>query len=270
MERAISLQLADILDQLPGDCIKPAETFDAARAIVLKASEIEKGMASGKPSVSLASIYEQAPEIFLNSVAPGDPTPVLLPFTKVLEQFQGLQVRADQVHDNSVPQLETPFLKVTLEDTERFGTTMQPLQTSSHPPVKVEPAIAKDLPCRAQPEVSGTARPQLSLGRPNISLRELEPAQDRHPVSEAGRRAPSDKQPRKTPPGARAEKFHFIFHRTERARPPLREFQPQAGRPFQLRQLAATPAESRDSISKFSAPCEDIRPKFTLVPGVEP
>ena len=30
------------------------------------------------------------------------------------------------------------------------------------------------------------------------------------------------------------EKFQFIFHRTERVRPPLREFQPQAGRPFQL------------------------------------
>ena len=54
-------------------------------------------------------------------------------------------MRPDQVHDDTVPQLDTPFLKVTLEDTERFGTTMEPLQTSSLPPMRMEPATAETI-----------------------------------------------------------------------------------------------------------------------------
>ena len=41
------------------------------RRILLKASEVEKGMASGKPAVSLATIYQQVPEIFLRTIASG-------------------------------------------------------------------------------------------------------------------------------------------------------------------------------------------------------
>ena len=128
-ERAISLPLSDILDQLPSDYIKPRETFDSSRTILLKASDVEKGMASGRPTVSLAGIYEQAPEIFVNSLSPTDSTVVPLPFDKVLAQFMSLQVRSDQVGAHAVPQVETPFLQVTREDTERFRTS-----TSATPP----------------------------------------------------------------------------------------------------------------------------------------
>lgn len=128
-ERAISLPLSDILDQLPSDYIKPRETFDSSRTILLKASDVEKGMASGRPTVSLAGIYGQAPEIFLNSVSPTDSTVVPLPFDKVLALFMSLQIRSDQVRDHAVPQVETPFLQVTREDTERFRTS-----TSATPP----------------------------------------------------------------------------------------------------------------------------------------
>src|SRR5713226_80982 len=128
-ERAISLRLSDILDQLPSHYIKQRETFDSNRTILLKASDVEKGMASGRPTVSLAGIYEQAPEIFLNSLSPTDSTVVPLPFDKVLAQFMSLQVRPDQVRDHVGPQVETPFLQVTREDTERFRTS-----TSAAPP----------------------------------------------------------------------------------------------------------------------------------------
>ena len=128
-ERAISLPLSDILDQLPSHYLKPRETFDSDRAILLKASDVEKGMASGRPTVLLAGIYEQVPEIFLNSLSPTDSTVVPLPFDKVLAQFMSLQVRSDQVRDHAVPQVETPFLQVTREDTERFRTS-----TSAAPP----------------------------------------------------------------------------------------------------------------------------------------
>src|ERR1700730_10426727 len=56
MERTISLQLADILEQMPAGYVKSPETFDPARSISLNALEIEKGLADNNPNVSLPNI----------------------------------------------------------------------------------------------------------------------------------------------------------------------------------------------------------------------
>jgi predicted regulator of Ras-like GTPase activity (Roadblock/LC7/MglB family) len=143
VERVISLELGDVLAEMPAGYVKPAESIDLTRRILLKASEVEKGMASGKPAVSLATIYQQVPEIFLRTIEPADASQLKLPFSKVLEQFSSLHVRADQERARAVPQVETPFLKVTLEDNQHFGTTMEPLETGDLPPVRVEPATAE-------------------------------------------------------------------------------------------------------------------------------
>src|ERR1700682_3622046 len=90
VERAISLQLSDILEHVPGGYVKSAASFDANRNILLSALEIEKGMANGQPTISLASVYKQAPEIFLRSIPADDATQVPLPYDKVLQQFQSL------------------------------------------------------------------------------------------------------------------------------------------------------------------------------------
>src|SRR5438046_2706676 len=111
-------------------------------------------MASKKPAVSLATVYQQVPEIFLRSVVPGDPTQVQLPFEKVLEQFASLQVRSDQDRHQAVPQVETPFLKVTLEDNSRFGTTTEVVEISDLPPVRIQPATAEAF-AAAEPETAG-------------------------------------------------------------------------------------------------------------------
>ncbi len=155
VERVISLDLADIAAQIPADYIKPIESIDGTRRILLKASEVERGMASGKPAVSLATIYQQVPEIFLRSVPPGDETQVQLPFEKVLDQFTKLQVRGDQERHQAVPQVETPFLKVTLEDNSRFGTTTeQAVEVGDLPPVRIELATAEAY-AAAEPDTSG-------------------------------------------------------------------------------------------------------------------
>jgi predicted regulator of Ras-like GTPase activity (Roadblock/LC7/MglB family) len=151
MERAISLQLIDFIEQIPADYIKPVELIDSNRSVVLKASEIEKGMAERSPNISLPSLYQQVPEIFLRTVVPTDPTRVPLPYEKVLEQFSNVRVRSDQVREARIPQLETPILQATIEDTERFGTQIEPLESSSLPPVPVEPATAEAI-ASAEPE----------------------------------------------------------------------------------------------------------------------
>ncbi len=153
VERAISLELADVLKQIPAGLTKPLESLDKSRRILLKASELEKKMAAGKPAVSLGSIHKQAPEIFLRPIAADDTTEIALPFDKVLEAFMQMQVRRDQVSDDAVPQVETPFLKVTQEDSERFGVPNEPLQASAKPPVRVEAATARTI-AAAEPEPS--------------------------------------------------------------------------------------------------------------------
>jgi predicted regulator of Ras-like GTPase activity (Roadblock/LC7/MglB family) len=162
VERVISLELADVAPQISTDYIKPIESIDGTRRILLKASEVERGMATGKPAVSLATIYQQVPEIFLRSIAPTDGAQVQLPFQKVLDQFASLQVRADQERHQSVPQVETPFLQVTLEDNSRFGTTIEPVETGDLPPVRIEPPTAEAF-AAAEPEAASNGFIQQSV-----------------------------------------------------------------------------------------------------------
>ncbi len=134
-ERTIALQLADLVEQLPAGVLQ-STPVDPEQRVIFKASELERGMASGRPTVSLRSIFQQAPDFFVTDVDANDPREVILPFGKVLEQFTAFQVRPDQVADETVPQVETPFLKMTLEDGQRFGKTSAPIPA----PTPVAPA----------------------------------------------------------------------------------------------------------------------------------
>ena len=157
VERVISLELIDVLTEIPPGYVKPTESIDTSRRILLKASEVEKGMASGKPTVSLATVYQQVPEIFIRRVENADVSQLNLPFKKVLEGFANMHVRTDQERAAAVPQVETPFLKVTLEDNQKFGTTTEPLETSEMPPVRLQPATAEAF-AAAEPEAAADAR----------------------------------------------------------------------------------------------------------------
>jgi predicted regulator of Ras-like GTPase activity (Roadblock/LC7/MglB family) len=167
VERVISLDLADVVGALPPGHVKPLSEEDGKRRILVRASEVEKGMASGKPSVSLATIYDQVPEIFLRTIAESDtPWQVHLPFAKVLEQFTNLHVRADQERHLVVPQVETPFLKVAVEDSSEFGTTMEPLEMNPGelPSVRVELPTAEAF-AAAEPEAVADAMPKMPSAR---------------------------------------------------------------------------------------------------------
>jgi hypothetical protein len=250
MERTISLQLADILEQMPAGYVKSQETFDPARSIPLSASEIEKGMAESKPSVSLASIYKEAPEIFARRLSSADSACVPLPYEKVLEQLRSLRVRPDQVHDDTVPQLDTPFLKVTLEDTERFGTTMEPVQTSSLPPMRMEPATAETIAAAApEPIASETIkRRPPALLRPSISL--PDPASEKQEALQT--KAPARVGPKKI-------SIHLPPNGTGA---PASERVPASSGPPVPTSLPAPPRAGETRFTNVTAPCEDLRPKF--------
>jgi predicted regulator of Ras-like GTPase activity (Roadblock/LC7/MglB family) len=145
VERTISLRVADLIDVVPAGFIKPVEILDTNVVVSLKASEIEKGMPDKHPAISLPSLYQQVPEIFLRNVRPDDDTRVELPYETVLEQFQNVHVRTDQERDPAIPHVDTPILKATIEDSKRFGTRVDPIESSTLPVVPVKHASAKSI-----------------------------------------------------------------------------------------------------------------------------
>jgi predicted regulator of Ras-like GTPase activity (Roadblock/LC7/MglB family) len=153
VERTISLRVSDLVDVVPVGFIKPVEILDINAVVSLKASEIEKGMPEKHPMISLPSLYQQVPEIFLRNVRSDDDTRVELPYQKVLEQFQNVHVRADQVRDPAVPHVDTPILTATIEDSQRFGTKIAPIETSFGTDVAVKHASAKSI-AEAEPDAT--------------------------------------------------------------------------------------------------------------------
>src|SRR5262249_16676887 len=171
---------------VPTGYIKPVEILDSSAPVSLKASEIEKGMPEKNPTISLPSLYQQVPEIFLKGVRPDDDTRVPLPYEKVLEQFKGAQVRTDQMRDPAVPQLDTPILNATILDSKKFGTKIEPIETSPLPSVPVEPATAETI-AAAEPEAivqettkkSSTAHQAVSLYSPDLKPKSEPPSPQR-------------------------------------------------------------------------------------------
>ena len=200
LERAISLRIADFIDGVPAGYIKPVEILDTAALVSLKASEIEKGMPDKNPTISLSSLYQQVPEIFLRGVLPDDDTRVALPYEKVLGQFKTAHVREDQMRDPTVPQLDTPILKATIQDSERFGTKIEPIETSPLPRVPMKPATAESI-AAAEPEatVQQTTKSTPS-GHPVISLYspELKPKSEPPGPTRTGLKIPFDTSPNGT------------------------------------------------------------------------
>ena len=129
-ERTVSLALGDVIAAMPQGYVKAKESFDTTRRVTLKAVEVEKGLATGRPSIPIAAIYQQVPEIFEHTVVPSDTTAVVLPFQKVIDELSQLRVRDDQTSENISAQVETPFLKLMVEESAKFGTTVAPFETT--------------------------------------------------------------------------------------------------------------------------------------------
>src|SRR6266446_4701197 len=220
VERALSLTLADVIDRVPEGYLKPRESFDATRRVLLKAAEVEKGMAVGKPTVTVATLYQQVPEIFMHSVPASDTAVVQLPFNKVMEELSNLRVRHDQTQEQFVSEYQTPFLQVTVEESERFGTKMEPVQVTEFPRVRigVEPATAEAI-AAAEPEATAT---------------------EKFTPSHVGRATPPD------------------LGRTKRSAPPVESAtalslnKPESTEPAESRAEPATPEKSAESHIPFS------------------
>ncbi len=192
VERTISLELAEVVRQMPQGLVRPLENEDASRRVLLKASELERGMASGRPTVSVYTIFQQVPGIFIRQIEPSDEMQAPLPFQKVLEQISNLQVRTDQAAVHAVPQFETPFLKVTQEDGERFGVSPEPVPMPVHPSAETESPNGDKPSVRMEPATAKT----LSDAEPETSYREKSIP---HPAPPEPVTPPAETKPSTTP-----------------------------------------------------------------------
>src|SRR5438105_5823349 len=156
-ERTLSLALSDVIAEMPDGYLKPHESFDTSRRVTLKAAEVEKGLAAGRPSIPIAAIYQQAPEIFLHTVEPSDTAMVVLPAQKVINELSHLRVREDQTAEPIMAQVETPFLKLMVEESAKFGTTVAPFTTTELPALPTDPL--PNGPAAAQPAPLAAMRP---------------------------------------------------------------------------------------------------------------
>jgi predicted regulator of Ras-like GTPase activity (Roadblock/LC7/MglB family) len=147
--------------------------------VLLKAAEVEKGMAMGRPAIPVATLFQQAPDIFMHTVPSSDGAMVALPFDRVMSALSNMALRSDQAAEQAVPQVETPFLQVTREDTERFGTPMpvqpaplprQEAETAELPPVRIEPPTAEAY-AAAVPEPTESFVPPAATEVPSTAKR---------------------------------------------------------------------------------------------------
>lgn len=129
-ERTVSLALSDVIAAMPPGYLKTNETFDTSRRVTVKAVDVEKGLASGRPRIPLTLIYQQIPEIFEHTVVPTDSATVVLPVQKVVDELSQLRVREDQTTETITKQVETPFLKLMMEESAKFGTSVAPFETT--------------------------------------------------------------------------------------------------------------------------------------------
>jgi predicted regulator of Ras-like GTPase activity (Roadblock/LC7/MglB family) len=184
-ERKIALQLADLLPQIAPELLQ-AQPIDPERRVLFHASELERGMTSGHPTATLRSIYQQAPELFTRAITEADPTQVALPFGKVLEQFASFQVRPDQMRTNDVPQVETPFLQVAMEDEKRFRSSTAPIPRPEPPVPSMRPAasataaapVAEPAPIMAPPKLPTSPPPAAAAPSPTTA-----PIAERKPIA---------------------------------------------------------------------------------------
>lgn len=150
-DATVSLELSDFIDRLPPGFLAPGH-IDRRRVVEFRASELYSDLSKGKASVPASTIYLKCPDIFSRPVTDTEDAEVPLPLQKLVEQLSAaFRARTDQVAEEQVGEIETPFLQVAMEDNQRLvaasGTNAGPVRPVS-PPVASTPAASEGLPQR--------------------------------------------------------------------------------------------------------------------------
>jgi len=101
-------------------------------------------------------------------VQPSDTAVVMLPANKVIDELSHLRVREDQTAEPIMAQVDTPFLKMMVEESAKFGTKLAPFTTTE-----------LELPPLPEPVSSAPAAPEpapVAAIRPPPASRPIQPS----------------------------------------------------------------------------------------------
>jgi predicted regulator of Ras-like GTPase activity (Roadblock/LC7/MglB family) len=132
----------------------------------------------------------------------------MLPAKKVIDELSHLRVREDQTAEPIMAQVETPFLKMMVEESAKFGTKLAPFTTTELPPLPEPgprgPAAAEPAPVAAiqpPPTAKPPAPPPTSraISPPRV---ETEPTRDGSMarITFVAPSAPAENKPEKSLP----------------------------------------------------------------------
>ena len=117
---AVNLEVGDFIDRIPPGFLS-GNAVDCRRVVEFRASELYSDLSKGKASVPASTIYAKCPEIFTRAVSDEEDAEIQLPLQKLVEQLSAaFTTRTDQVAEENVGEIETPFLQVANEDNARL------------------------------------------------------------------------------------------------------------------------------------------------------
>jgi predicted regulator of Ras-like GTPase activity (Roadblock/LC7/MglB family) len=168
---SVTLELGDFLDRIPVNFLLPGP-FERQQPIEFLASELYSDLARGRATVPASTIYHKCPQIFARPVSETEDVEIYLPLNKLVEQMgAALQPRPDQVAEENVAEIETPFLQVAMEDNVRLakapgtsmGATVRPMGAPPQPgPAHRSPSAGvpatPPAPVAAQPNLRAAHR----------------------------------------------------------------------------------------------------------------
>lgn len=191
-EVSVRLEVGDFIDRLPPGFLQPG-SFDRQRVVEFQASELYSDLSKGRASVPASTIYAKCPEIFARPVTDTEDVEIQLPLQKLVEQLSAaFQTRTDQIAEENVGEIETPFLQVAKEDNARLSRSTGNQGGALRPPV--------ELPAAAQPEATAglPARPPHRTG--SISTITAKPAPELPPAPTLAPPTSAPINPGKRPP----------------------------------------------------------------------
>ena len=146
---AVILEVGDFIDRLPPTLLAGG-AVDRSRQVEFRSSELYSDLSKGRASVPASVIYAKCPDLFARPVSDTEDAEVALPLAKLVEQLTpALQTRADQLAEDSVGEIETPFLQVAMEDGSRLPVAAGTNAGAIRPPAPLPAAPpALELPPR--------------------------------------------------------------------------------------------------------------------------
>lgn len=188
----VTLEVGDFIDRLPPTLLAGG-AVDRSRAVEFRSSELYSDLTKGRASVPASVIYAKCPELFSRPVSETEDAEVALPLAKLVEQLTpALQTRADQVAEDNVGEIETPFLQVAMEDSARLPTAAGTTAGAIRPLTPLPPAPASvELPPRP---LHRTGQIQ-TISAPKVPLSEPTPMPSAPTAQSVGPINPSKRPP---------------------------------------------------------------------------